>query len=141
MAAAIAKIFTFKKNAMHRGFDKTPTREPMLNQDTPAPQKELKFGLPEDHEKILKSSSDFGFTQLSIQTVIYSNWRQQMPQKNQELKPKIRRILPRISPDCYSKLSLIAERRGVNLSELTRSLYGELIEKEFSNQKPASRES
>jgi hypothetical protein len=122
MAAAIAKIFTFKKNAMHRGFDKAPTREPMLNQDTPAPQKELKFWLPEDHEKIL-------------------NWRQQMLQKNQELKPKTRRIFPRISPDCYSKLSLIAERRGVNLSELTRSLYGELIEKEFSNQKPASRES
>jgi hypothetical protein len=41
---------------MHRGFDTAPTREPMLKQDTPAPQKELNFWLPEEYEKILKTS-------------------------------------------------------------------------------------
>ncbi len=58
---------------MHRGFDTAPTRQPMLNQGTPAPQKELNFWLPEEYEKILKSSSDFGFTQLlKFTTIFYS---------------------------------------------------------------------
>ena len=56
---------------MHRGFDTASTREAMLSQDTPTPQKELKFWLPEDHEKILKSSSYFGFTQLLKLTKIF----------------------------------------------------------------------
>jgi hypothetical protein len=50
---------------------------------------------------------------------------------------KTRRTFPRISADWHGKLSIIAEKRGQNLSELTRDLYADLIEREFpSNQKP-----
>jgi hypothetical protein len=56
---------------MHREFDTASTREAMLSQDTPTPQKELKFWLPEEYEKILKISSDLGFTQLMKFTQIF----------------------------------------------------------------------
>jgi hypothetical protein len=60
-------------------------------------------------------------------------------EKDYRKTTKTKRVFPRISADWYTKLSLIAEKRGQNLSELTRSLYGELIERELpSNQKPAA---
>ena len=52
---------------------------------------------------------------------------------------KTKRIFPRVPPDWHEKLSIIAEKRGQNLSALTRQLYRELIIQEFpasSNQKP-----
>jgi hypothetical protein len=52
---------------------------------------------------------------------------------------KTKRVFPRISSDWHEKLSIIAEEKGQNLSELTRELYAALIEREFpSNQKPAA---
>jgi hypothetical protein len=52
---------------------------------------------------------------------------------------KTKRVFPRISADWHEKLSIIAEKRGQNLSALTRQLYRDLIMKEFPaslNQKP-----
>ena len=45
----------------------------MLNQSTPSTRAELKFWLPEEYEKILKSSSDSGCTQLLLFTHIFYN--------------------------------------------------------------------
>lgn len=60
-----------------------------------------------------------------------------MSRENRESKLKSRRVYPRISSDWYHKLSLVAKQRNINLSELTRSLYRELLEREFPNKKPA----
>jgi hypothetical protein len=62
-----------------------------------------------------------------------------LEEKNELNTTKTKRVFPRISADWYTKLSVIAEKRGQNLSELTRDLYSDLIRREFpSNQKPAA---
>jgi hypothetical protein len=56
-----------------------------------------------------------------------------------EKKSMEKRIFPRLHADQYQKLLVIATKRGQNLSELTRTLYNEVIDKEFpSNQKPVA---
>jgi len=57
---------------------------------------------------------------------------------NSKGKSLTKRVFPRVDADQYHKLSIIARKRGQNISSLTRSLYTELIEKEFQNQKPAA---
>jgi hypothetical protein len=52
-------------------------------------------------------------------------------------KSMTKRVFPRIHADQYQKLLIIAQKRGQNLSSLTRSLYTDLLDKEFPNQKPA----
>jgi hypothetical protein len=61
-------------------------------------------------------------------------------QQSKDSGRKTKRTFPRIPLEWYKKLSIIAERRGQNLSSLTRDLYADLLEREFptsSNQKPA----
>lgn len=47
-----------------------------------------------------------------------------------------KRIFPRVHADQYQQLLLVANKRGQNLSELTRDLYANLLSQEFPNQKP-----
>jgi hypothetical protein len=51
---------------------------------------------------------------------------------------KFKRVSPRIDTASYQKLSVIAKRRGQNLSELTRDLYADLLRREFKSEKPAA---
>ncbi len=56
-------------------------------------------------------------------------------------KNKTKRIFPRISADLHERLLVIAKNRGQNLSQLTRGLYEDLVNREFptpSNRKPAA---
>lgn len=53
-------------------------------------------------------------------------------------KTMTKRVFPRVNADQYQKLLIIAQKRGQNLSSLTRSLYTDLLNEEFPNQKPAA---
>lgn len=54
---------------------------------------------------------------------------------SQRQTTKTKRVFPRISEDWYRRLSAIARERELNLSQLTRQLYEELLEKESSKSK------